>query len=73
MPLDCPACDSIMDVKGHHAKMCACLGDRVLRHNAAERSDSRRRAPPFARSSLQRGEAGNMMTDLECDLGKRVI
>ena len=30
----CTACDAVMDTRGHHAKMCACLGDRVARHNA---------------------------------------
>ena len=31
----CTACDAIMDSAAHRAKMCACLGDWVARHNAA--------------------------------------
>ena len=41
----CTACEAVMDSKGHHAKMCACWGDRVARHNAARNAVYRSAGP----------------------------
>ena len=53
----CTACDAVMDTKGHHARMCACLGDRVARHNSARNAVYRSAAaagccPDLERSGL---------------------
>ena len=31
----CPMCGEVMDRYGDHAGMCACKGDRTVRHNRA--------------------------------------
>ena len=42
----CPCCDCVSDSKGHHARLCAGNGCRVLRHNA-----TRNRTGKFAASA----------------------
>jgi len=50
----CPLCDAVLDTRGLHARMCACGGDRVVRHNKTRNEVCRRAATAGLNPELEK-------------------